>query len=209
MNLFIRPEGRMTSPFGDGSPWRPNIHSGIDFAFGFKRPRYAVIEGRVYKVANKNNPDLQQGRAIYILTETASGIVEVCYYHCWDIWVGEGDEVVAGQPIFTEGNTGEYCFVGGVQVKPEDKPSGRGSHLHISFRWVKKVAVCTSGKHYLNNLNGTRYKDSEGFYYEICEDNSTNGCFDAVPMMYVPSRLQWIMIYSKVVGWFAQLLKKI
>jgi murein DD-endopeptidase MepM/ murein hydrolase activator NlpD len=209
MNLFIRPLGRLTSPFGDGSSWRPNIHSGTDFAYGYKKSRYAVADGYIYKVSYRDNPNVQRGRAIYQICDTPLGVVELCYYHCQDILLSEGDTVVAGQPIFTEGNTGEYCFVGGVQVKPEDKPSGKGSHLHFAARWVERKKNIEKDAHYLNNSNGTRYKDADGYYYRITLNNNTNGCFDSVPFMYVPTRKQWIMIYSKVVGWFAQLLKKI
>ncbi len=213
MNLFIRPLGRLTSPFGDGSEWRPSIHSGTDFHQGFKKSGYAVADGKVYKILNKDNPDLQQGRAIYTISDTPLGVVEICYYHCWDIGLtgglAEGDDVVAGTTIYTEGNTGDLVFVGGKKVLESEKPSGKGSHLHFATRWVRRVKKETSGAHYLNKANGGRYRDADGYYYEIVLNNKVNGCFDPVPFMYTPTRLQWISIYAKVVGWIAQLLKKV
>lgn len=199
MSKLLRPQGYITSGFSNEEAYRENPHTGIDWKYGFKKPCYALHDGITYKVVGKNDPNLQTYRNIYQLCDTDFGTVEIAYVHCWDMWIAEEDFVMAGTPIYTEGNTGVYVYQNGVQVKPEDKPSGKGSHSHISVRHVDKVKTLTAG-HYLNDSKGNRYKDKDGNYYKIRNEGAMKGWVDYKHMLYTPTKDQLLIQFKKVLG---------
>ena len=199
MSKLLRPQGYITSDFSNEEEYRNNPHTGIDWKYGFKKSCYALHDGVVYKVVGKNNPDLQVYRNIYQLCETEFGLVEIAYVHCWDMRVEDNDFVMAGQPIYTEGNSGVYVYQGGIQVKPEEKPSGKGAHSHISVRPVEKTKKLIAG-HYLNNSKGDKYRDNEGNYYRIKNENDMKGWVDYKSYLYTPTKDQLLIQFKKVLG---------
>lgn len=206
MKLFIRPLGIISSRFAGNEPWREFSHTGIDFRQGFKKPISAVADGVIYKVTGKGNPDLMVYRNVYQITETPLGPMEIAYVHCWDILVSSGDVVFGGQPIATEGNTGTLVFSGGVKVTAEQKPSGKGSHLHLSVRPLQRTKTSPAG-HYINDASGKRFKDTNGNYYRIeHEDNGTKGWVNLEDWLYTPTTEQLKSQYVKIIAYLRGLL---
>lgn len=207
MKVFFRPEGYITSKFANADSYRPSSHTGTDFVFGFKKPRKSVGVGVVYKIRNKNNPDLQQYRTIYCIYETPIGPFEVVYEHCWDIFVEEGDKVFAGDVIYSEGNTGDLVFSNGVKVPPNLKQFGTGSHLHIGARPLVRVKKKRKGFHYVKNSDRTPYIDAQGNLYEIrYNDNGAKGWVDIEPYLFVPSGGAAYDAYTRLVGRYKDIL---
>src|SRR3990167_1432489 len=105
-------------PFVLGQPFGKNFnnfyasmgdkgHQGLDLGYFYGQPVNSVSMGTVYSVLNKNNPDLMRYRGVYVLIKDENNDwYEISYGHCKDILVSKGDEVIAGQPILTCGNTG-------------------------------------------------------------------------------------------------------
>jgi Putative peptidoglycan binding domain len=62
------------------------------------------------------------------------------------------------------------------KVIMEQKPSGKGSHLHFQVRKCIKVEKRNKKKTYLRNSEGFLYDD--GFYEVVDYDNGYNGCID-------------------------------
>lgn len=174
---LLRPLGTLTQGFGENpSIYKPlKGHPAEDYVVGFRKPIQASVTGYIYSILNQFNPDPQKYRAIYqIYDELDSDIsYEVSYGHIYDTNHREGDVVEAGQTIGTEGNFG-FCFVGGKEVTREEKPTGKGSHLHFQVRKCKRVTKVSKGKRYLRNSEGNFKKN--GMYYEIVDyDNGYNG----------------------------------
>lgn len=190
-----RPLGYITSHFAGTEGYRTSPHLGTDFVLGFKSAHVAVGDGFVYKTRNKDNADLQKYRTVYQVYNGHDGLYEIVYEHLWDILVDKGEIVLEGEPIGTEGNTGDLVFYGGVKVRPEEKPTGKGHHLHIQGRPLIKVKKTKSKTEYLKNLNGTVFKDADGYAYEAGD------WIDLEPLFVVPTVDQFIHQVSKVVGY--------
>lgn len=173
----------ITSRFSDNSSYRPWTHTGIDWSCGYGTTIYADNPGVVYKIFDKDSEGSDGWRGVYLLTPYKDHYVEVIYGHCKDVFVGVGDKVSENQAIATEGNFGKV-FSGGVQITPEMRSSGdkRGSHCHESYRPVRRVKKIDRKEHYLNTISGRKYRDPDGYYYEIVYKNNTKGCID--PMMF-------------------------
>lgn len=200
MKLFIRPLGYVTSRYGNNSAYRPFTHTGVDFKNRFKGPVRAMRDGIVYKV-RQGSDDLQDYRNVHQIVETPLGPMEVAYVHLWDIVAVEGVNYPAGILLGTEGNTGTSVFSGGKQVRPEEKPSGKGSHLHASVRPLERAKERIDGEHYIRDIHNRHYKDKEGSYYRILnKDNGTKGWVDWSLWMYTPTRQQVIANILKAIG---------
>lgn len=175
-------------------------HNGIDYDLGWDYPIATDCDGFVYKVwRSEISPTNWQG--IYILVPDGEDFVEVSYGHCLDLYVKEGDTVIEGQYIGSEGNRG-YVFQGGVQITPEMQKAGdkRGAHVHVSYRPVRRATSRSKGYYYLETTKGTPYKDSEGFYYEIKErDNGYKGAVDPRNYTYKNSLWEDIIMLTKVI----------
>lgn len=207
MKVFFRPEGYITSPFANADAYRPSVHTGTDFVFGFKKPRKSIGVGVVYKIRNKNNPDLQQYRTIYCIYESPIGPFEVAYEHCWDILVDEGQKVFAGDIIYTEGNTGDLVYSNGVKVPANLKQYGIGSHLHIGARPLKRVKERKKGFHYVKDSNNDYYQDALGNYFEIrYNDNGSKGWVDIEPYLFVPVENAAYDAYTRLVGRYKNIM---
>ncbi len=202
MKPLLRPLGYTTSVYEDFQSYRENPHNGIDWVQGFKKTCWAMADGTIYKLLGDGVKDRMVYHNVYQLCKTELGWLEIAYVHCWDFLVDEGDVVMQGQPIYLEGNTGEFVFVGGVKVKPEEKWSGRGAHSHISVRPVQRVKKTKKGEHYLNTAKGLKYKDKDGYYYQIVwNDPVMKGWVDYYDWMFIPQK-DWLKVQlSKVLGY--------
>lgn len=187
---LIKPEGKLTQPFAQNyndsyKAWGLKGHTGIDYKQGFKKTIVAPVTGWVYSILNEHNPNTDKYRAVYQLVDDGEFVYEVSYGHIDSALCKEGDIVQAGQPIATEGNWGT-CYSGGKLVTPEEKPSGKGSHLHFQIRKCIKVSKRSSKKKYIRNSEG--YVKLDGQFIEIVDyDNGYNGCIDPTPF-YAPPK---------------------
>ena len=161
-------------------------HSGEDYVVGFRKPIHAIVTAPIYSILNQFNPDPQKYRAIFqIYDELGSDTsYEVSYGHISETLFKEGDIPKAGETIASEGNFG-FCMVAGKTVTAEEKPSGKGSHLHQQVRKCKRVGKRAKGKTYLRNSEG--FLKRNGQYYEVVNyDNGFNGCVSPVPFYIQP-----------------------
>lgn len=194
---------RITQEFG-GNPaqYKPigqDGHTGIDYMLGWDYPVAVDCGGYVYKVwRSEVSPSNWQG--VYLLVPDGEDFVEVCYGHLLDLYVKEGDTVIEGQYIGSEGNRG-YVFQGGVQITKEMQLAGdqRGAHVHLSYRPVRRATSRTRGSFYLETTKGTPYKDSDGFYYEIKTVDGLKGHVDPRKYTYKNSLLEDIIMWTKVI----------
>lgn len=148
-------------------------HTGIDMWRPHGSEILCGVEGLVFSVVNRDNPDLMRYRCVYMLVEVDGIAYEVSYGHLGEIYVQEGDIVKVGDRIGTQSNTGDVAS-GGVKVTKEMKAlgSGAGSHLHYQVRLLKKVAKKETGKQYL-------FKKLNGSFYEIPNwKNGFKGCIN-------------------------------
>lgn len=207
LNIFLRPQGYISSGFLNTDAYRLNPHTGIDFVYGYKKPQGAMADGIVYKKIGDGNPDPMVYHNVYMLCDTKLGTFEISYVHCFDILADVGDHVLQGQPLYLEGNTGTEVFVNGVKVTKEQKASGRGAHSHIAVRPVERTKDKTLG-HYLNDASGNKYKDENGFYYHIViDDEKTKGCIDYSPYLYTPTKDLLIAQLNNVLGYLKHKLQ--
>lgn len=171
----------MTQPFGvnyNNSYSSAGLkgHTGQDFVIGFKKEIKATATGLVYSILNEHNPNPNKYRAVFQLVDDGKFVYEVSYGHIDTALCKEGEIVEAGQPIATEGNWGT-CYVNGIFVTPEEKPTGKGSHLHFQVRKCIKVKRRTSKKQYIRNSEG--YVKIDGKFIEVVDySNGFNGCVD-------------------------------
>lgn len=176
---LIKPEGILTQPFGvnyNNSYASAGLkgHSGQDFCIGWKAPIKATVTGEVFSILNEHNPNTDKYRAVFQLVDDVEYSYEVSYGHIDSALCKEGEMVQVGQPIATEGNYG-LCFTNGKQVTPEEKATGKGSHLHFQVRKLIRVPKRNKGKTYIRNSEG--YVVRKGMYYEVFDySNGFNGC---------------------------------
>lgn len=186
---LIRPEGKLTQPFAanyNDSYKNSGLkgHSGEDYVLGFKKEIKASVTGEVYSILNAYNPNPNKYRAVFQLVDDGQFVYEVSYGHIDTALCEEGQIVEAGQPIATEGNWGT-CYVGGKLVTPEEKPSGKGSHLHFQVRKCIKVKKRSAKKQYLRNSEGF-LKRGDYFFEVVDYTNGYNGCISP-EQFYSPS----------------------
>lgn len=181
---LIRPEGFLSQPFA--ANYNPSYkngglkgHTGEDYVLGFKKEINAVVTGEVFSILNEHNPNTTKYRAVFQLVDDGQFVYEVSYGHIDTALCEEGQVVTVGQPIATEGNWGT-CYSGGKLVTPEEKPTGKGSHLHFQVRKCIKVKKRSSKKQYIRNSEG--YVKLDGNFIEVVDyDNGYNGCVSPEP----------------------------
>ena len=219
----LKNKGRVNQYFGGSAAINPaNIytslgvvgHTGIDTDNGFNSPVPCDNSGLVYKIFT---PDVSSEgyQAVCQIVDDGVDVVEVMYGHLNTLNVFKGQYINAGDIVGTQGNKG-YVFAGALQITKAMQAAGdlRGHHLHTQYRPVKKVASVSRGKHYLNNINGTRYRDSQNNVYEVLfNDNGYKGCVN--PLNYLQNKdtvrdnqLQQISLLQKVVALLKQLYNK-
>lgn len=184
-----KPTGKLTQGFGQNPDiYKPlKGHPALDYIHGFRQPIESAVTAPIYSILNQFNPDTQKYRCIYqVYDELDSDIsYEIAYGHIYDTLHKEGDIVEAGKVIASEGNYG-FCFSGGKTVTAEEKPSGKGSHLHFQVRKCKRVDKIAKGKRYLRNSEGNLKR--AGKYYEIVDyENGYNGLVN--PAQFYPKSM--------------------
>lgn len=180
----------------------PGGHPGIDTVNGWGKPVISDNPGYIYKI--KQDPVKNDSVVYQLIPVSETTAVEVAYVHLSRILVKEGQTVVEGTRIGDEGNNG-FVFSAGMRITPEMQDAGdkRGTHLHTQFRPVEKVKLTRGGQHYLNNNDGTRYRDKEGFYYRIIQnDNGFKGCVNPDIYKYENTMLEDIMLIQNWINWF-------
>lgn len=203
----LKNKGRVTQWFG-GKPeqYKPlglAGHNGIDTVVGWDKPVAADNPGLIYKIIE--NPVSNWAGTYQLVPEQGDEYVEICQGHFNKVLVKEGDTVIEGQHLGLEGNKG-MVFSGGVRITPEMQDAGdrRGTHTHTQYRPVRRVKQARRGRHYLNANNGNRYRDAEGYFYEIIQnDNGFRGCVD--PMRY--HRENTIMEDIRMIAGLIKLIK--
>jgi murein DD-endopeptidase MepM/ murein hydrolase activator NlpD len=183
-------------------------HSGTDIYKAYDAYIVSSHDCYVFKIVNKNNPDLSKYRAVHTLfqDEDTGDWKELVYGHCNKIYVSVGDTVVRGSLLASMGNTGDV-YSQGLPV-PQDKrtkPPYPGTHLHWQHRKLLRVHSTEAGKFYLDTEapSGTNqdplYQDKEGFYYEIPDwANGYHGTTDGEPFLYKPSLWEQLQIGKNI-----------
>ncbi len=158
-------------------------HPAIDFSSVYNAPIYSASRGlgTVYKIFNKDNPDLSRYRAPCELIELEDCVIEITYGHCDKIICPLG-KVTPKQQLATVGNTGDV-FSGSHEVTEAEKEAGStaGCHLHFQLRKCQKVLKYNLApgekKAYLLDQDGQMFFN--GGYYEYPLDGY-NGCIDPI-----------------------------
>lgn len=200
-------KGWVSQPFGlnkeiYASIGYPGGHPGIDTVNGWGKPVISDNPGLIYKVRQDEVTNASDVFQLVPVSEFTA--IEIAYSHLSKILVKEGDKVVEGSRIGDEGNNG-FVFGGGMRITPEmqDKGDRRGTHLHTQFRPVERVKERVGGQHYLNDINGNRYKDKEGYFYRIIHnDNGFKGCVDPDQYKYTNSMLEDLMLIQTWINWW-------
>jgi murein DD-endopeptidase MepM/ murein hydrolase activator NlpD len=158
-------------------------HTSEDYGAQWDTPIPFCVDGPVYSVMNRDNPDPERYRAVFQLVDCGEIAYEVSYGHLDQIFVSPGDIGIAGKIMGTAGNKGEV-FSNGRHVTREEKLAGShaGTHLHgPQVRPCRKVRAIDSSKQYLADGNGVVKRD--GFYFEVIDyGNGFNGCIDPGPL---------------------------
>ncbi len=111
-----------------------SIHFGIDMVKEYGAPVYAPASGKIDKVGKDCPPNggylgnmcnLGQGNYVQIEFMDGERTIYVTTMHMKEVAVNVGDEVIAGQQIGTQGNSG----------------NSTGSHVHIEFRKIPDVST--------------------------------------------------------------------
>lgn len=190
---FPYPVSSITQRFGEnGSVFYKEHgllgHPGIDFKTLFDDLILFCADAPVYKIINKDNPDLTKYRAVFQLKDDGEFTYEIQYAHCNKITCTHGN-VLTGDTVGTQGNTG-YVAVGGKEVVGDAKKRGEGFHLHYQIRECKKTKIYNQANYYLSSEGNesVAYKDAEGNYYSIPNyTNGYNGCVD--PFLFWDGRV--------------------
>src|SRR5438128_11561091 len=87
-------------------------HPGVDLFQGYDRSITVSHDGLVYKILNKDNPDLSKYRAVCTLFDEEGFTYEITYGHCNHIYARVGDSVRSGDLVASVGNTGDVYSAG-------------------------------------------------------------------------------------------------
>ena len=180
VKFLIDNKGLITQLFQgqDNDYSKKHPHAGIDWKFGYGTIVRADNAGYVYKTYRHQDVIKSNWVGMYQLVPLEDGtFMEVCMGHFSKLFVKEGETIPAGFVVGKEGNRGKV-FSGGVEITPEMQRAGdkRGSHVHESYRPVKRTKKTLKTKHYLTDKHGILYRDGEGFAYQIINTNNARGC---------------------------------
>lgn len=203
-NTYYKDEGLKGHPAIDGTT--PDWDS-------FGKPILAATGATVYKVINRNNPDLSKYRAVFTLHRDGDRLVELVYGHLKDIYVQPGDVLLPLQPIGTCGNTG-VVYAKGIEVTTAQKLAGShaGAHSHFQKRYCHAVASIDLSKKYLSGTpdDSQPYRDSTRFFYEIDDyANGFNGCADPLSEMARPSLSEKFSCWAALIKAYGLRMKKV
>lgn len=179
---------------------RGGAHNGIDSVLGWDKVVTCDNDCYVYKIVTSDQ-NVENWQGVYMLAkENDTDYVEIVQGHFNKILVTEGQELLEYTAIGLEGNKG-FVFTGGGQITPAMQKAGdkRGAHTHTSYRPVKRVKRPNSKKFYLLNVKGQKYRDEEGYYYEIVHENDgTKGCVNPRNYQYKNSIIEDIAMVTKL-----------
>lgn len=155
-----------------------HYHTGVDWTIGWAVPVRTDNAGYVYKI-HRFEETASGWQAVWLLVPEGDHFVEVCYGHLLEVHVKVGQWVKEDQVVGLEGNRGEV-YSGGRRITKAMQLAGskEGHHVHEQYRPVRAVWKVYTGRHYLNNTDGSRYRDKLGRYYEIIHENEQQGCID-------------------------------
>jgi murein DD-endopeptidase MepM/ murein hydrolase activator NlpD len=181
-------------------------HPAVDLVKAYDAYIVSSYASYVYKIVNKDNPDLSRYRAVHTLFQDEGQWYELVYGHCNKIYARVGDTVPVGSLLASMGNTGDVYYQGlPVPVSQRDKAPYPGTHLHWQLRRVVLSPTASVGKRYLDTETPTGerqdalYQDRDGNYYEVPEyDNGYNGCIDAEPYLYKPTFWEQLQIAKNI-----------
>lgn len=150
-------------------------HPAVDFQIEWGKPIYSASKGlgKVYRMYNKNNPDLSKYRGVLEYIELEDCFIELTYGHCDKITCSLG-QTIPREPLATVGNTGEVYYGTELVTEAEkQKGSHRGAHLHFQMRKMQRVSHTTLDDIMIQLLDdGT---------YLTARQNGYNGCIDPMP----------------------------
>jgi hypothetical protein len=206
-------KGRFTQYFGGSPATNPTQyttrgqdgHSGVDSQLGWNAPIVCDNDSYVYKVI-LSNQSKENWQGVYMLVDLTDEItMEICQGHFNKILVNEGEWIPENAVIGLEGNRG-YVFSGGTQITPEMQKAGdqRGHHVHTAYRPCRKVKSTKRTEYYLLDVNGKKYKDKKGYYYQIInKDNGYKGCVNPFLYSVFPDNdTQKLSMVRNVLSWF-------
>lgn len=158
-------------------------HTSQDWGAAYGAPILNLADDAYcYSTMSKDNPDPSKYRAVFTLVETETGIYEISYGHCSEIYAVPGQTYKTGDVLALVGNTGTV-FAGNHEVTKAERLAGSkaGAHLHgPQVRPVRKMKIRSSKKQYLSDGNGLLKID--GFYFEVLDyTNGYNGCVNPEP----------------------------
>lgn len=187
-------KGTITQYFGGSPSWNPTQystrgqsgHNGVDTVKGWNAPCVSDNDAHVYKVI-RSHQSRENWQGVYMLVydPKTNHWVEICQGHFNEILVEAGMDIPEGLTIGLEGNKG-YVFSGVTQITAAMQKAGdtRAAHVHTSYRPTVRVRAVKKGEYYLLNINGTKYRDKDGYYYQIVyKNNGYNGCVN--PFLYL------------------------
>lgn len=200
----LKNKGRITQGFANVNPIYKDrdvtVHSGIDSVVGWDKPVTCDNDCFVYKTITKEQSK-ENWQGVYMLVhDYGDNYVEICQGHFNKIMVKEGQDILEHTVIGLEGNKG-FVFSGGQRITKEMQDAGdqRGTHTHTSYRPVTRVKKVRSGKYYLLTNTGIKYKDKDGYFYEIThQDNGVKGMVDPYLYEYKNTMLEDLKMASRI-----------
>lgn len=129
------------------------VHFGIDLVKDYGASVYAPASGKVDKIGKNCPPNggylgnmcnLGQGNFVQIKVKDGQKTIYVETMHMKDVIVDEGDEVLVGQLIGSQGNSG----------------NSTGSHVHVEFRKIRDIS--TNLNDFLNPHTFVNFFQSKG-----------------------------------------------
>lgn len=174
-------------------------HTGDDIVDNWNDPIFSSQSGIVYKIINKDNPDLMRYRCVFTLVHVEGNeYYEISYGHLNEIIAKHGN-IGIGDTIGTMGNTGDVAS-GGRKITHAEKKAGSkaGTHLHFQIRKVVRTKQQNLGQYLSSEQDQNQaYRDTQGYYYWIPNyDNGFNGCINAEPLYNgkyaVDYRVSWL-----------------
>lgn len=191
-------KGRITQEFAED--YKGVSHSGIDSVLGWNKVVTCDNDCYVYKTITSDQSG-ENWQAVYMLVKQSDDIfVEVTQGHFNKLLVKEGQYLVEYQAIGLEGNKGKVRS-GGVEITPAMQKAGdqRGTHTHTSYRPTYRVKETKRGANYLMTRAGTKFKDPEGYYYEIIhKDSATRGCVNPREYEYKNTMMEDLLMLTKL-----------
>lgn len=186
-------------------------HPAIDFGTNFDDPIYSVTrgDGYIYKIFNRDNPDLNRYRAVCELLHLKDYTIEFTYGHCNCIYCQTGQTLLQ-EKLASSGNTGEV-YSGGRLVTSDEKLLGSkaGTHLHFQMRKCRRVTdpVWNGKNYFLLDDNGLVYFE-DGYCFEYDKDGY-NGCIDPMPYFKQPDIIEQQKTIIKLANIVIDLLNRL